>query len=130
MKTKNHGILKTLTKIQFHHKTLNLTNINPLTNWQVFILMRLNLIMNVNPMPNFVIQFFIFESILTPVFLPNLDQIAKPIFIPVSINLEIESLNLDSHIPLMEKEYEFQFFDLESTLESKSTLNIKLIFPS
>ena len=25
-----------------HHKTLNLTNINPLTNWQVFILMRLN----------------------------------------------------------------------------------------
>ena len=37
MKTKNHGILKTLIKIQFHHKILNLTNINPLTNWQVFI---------------------------------------------------------------------------------------------
>ena len=29
MKIKNHGILKTLTKIQFYHKTLNLTNINP-----------------------------------------------------------------------------------------------------
>ena len=25
--TKNHGILEILTKIQFHHKTLNLTNI-------------------------------------------------------------------------------------------------------
>ena len=45
----NHGILKTLTKIQLHHKILNLTNINSLMNWQVFILMRLNLIMNVNP---------------------------------------------------------------------------------
>jgi len=57
MKTKNHGILKTLIKIQFHHKTLNLTNINPLTNLQVFILIRLNLIMIVNPISNFVIQF-------------------------------------------------------------------------
>jgi len=56
-KTKNNGILKTLIKIQFHHKTLNLTNINPLIIWQVFILMRLNLIMNMNPIPNFVIQF-------------------------------------------------------------------------
>ena len=54
---KNHGILKTLTKIQFHQKILNLTNINPLTNWQVFILIRLNLIMNVNPILNLVIQF-------------------------------------------------------------------------
>ena len=32
MKTKNHGISKVLTKIQFYHKNLNLTNINPLTN--------------------------------------------------------------------------------------------------
>ena len=56
-KIKNHCILKTLTKVQFHHKTLNLTNINPLTNWQVFILMRLNLIMNMNLIPNFVTQF-------------------------------------------------------------------------
>ena len=31
----NQGILKTLTKIQFHHKTLNLININLLTIWQV-----------------------------------------------------------------------------------------------
>jgi len=45
------------TKIQFHHNILNLTNINPLTNWQVFYLMRLNLNVNVIPIPNFVIQF-------------------------------------------------------------------------
>jgi len=37
------GILKTLTKIQFHHKILNLTNINSLTNWQVLISMKLKL---------------------------------------------------------------------------------------
>jgi len=35
MKIKNYGILKTLAKIQFHHKTLNLININLLTIWQV-----------------------------------------------------------------------------------------------
>jgi len=28
METKNYGILKIMTKIQFHHKILNLTNIN------------------------------------------------------------------------------------------------------
>ena len=61
MKIKNHGILKILTNIQFHHKTLNLTNINPLTNWQVFILMKLNLNMNVTPTHNFVIQFQFFN---------------------------------------------------------------------
>jgi len=31
--TKNHGVLKTLTKIQSHHTNLNLTNHNPWTNW-------------------------------------------------------------------------------------------------
>ena len=49
--------LETLTKIQFHHKTLNLTIVNPMTNWQVFISMKLNLNVNVTPIPNLVIQF-------------------------------------------------------------------------
>ena len=31
--TKNHGALKTLTKIQFSHTNLNLTNLKSLTNW-------------------------------------------------------------------------------------------------
>jgi len=44
---------------------------------------------------------------LTPVFLPNLDQFPEPTFIPVPIDLEMESLILDSHIPLMGKEREF-----------------------
>ena len=47
--TKNHDILEILTKIQFHHIILNLTNIDPLTNWQVF--MRLNLKINVYRFP-------------------------------------------------------------------------------
>ena len=53
----NQGILKTLTKIQFHHKTLNMTNINQLINWQVLISIKLNLNMNVTPAHDFVIQF-------------------------------------------------------------------------
>jgi len=56
MGTKNHVVLDTLTKIQFHH-ILNLINPKPLTNWQVFTSRKLNLIVNVSLIPNFVIQF-------------------------------------------------------------------------
>ena len=69
----------------------------------------------------------IFESMLTLVSLPNLDQFLEPTFI--YINLKIESPSLDSHIPLMEKECEFQFYDLDSTLEPKLTLEPKVDFP-
>ena len=65
---------------------------------------------------------------LTPVSLPNLDQFPTPTFVPVPIDLEIESPNLDSHIPLMGEECEFQFFDLNSTLEPKQTLEPKVNF--
>ena len=71
----------------------------------------------------------IFESMLTPVFLPNLDQFLESIFIPAPIDLEMESLILDSHILLMENECEFQFLDLDSTLELKLTLEPKVDFP-
>ena len=36
IRTKNHGALETLTKSQFHHTNLNLTNFKLWTNWQVF----------------------------------------------------------------------------------------------
>ena len=65
---------------------------------------------------------------LTLIFLPNLNQIPEPTFIPIPIKLEIESSILDSHILLMEKECEFQFLDLDSTLESKLTLEPKVDF--
>ena len=48
----------------------------------------------------------IFESMLTPVFLPNLDQFSET-FIPVPIDFKIESPILDSHIPLIEKNMNF-----------------------
>ena len=67
---------------------------------------------------------------LTPVFLPNLDQFLEPTFIPVPIDLEMESPSLDSHIPLMGKECEFQFLNLDSTIEPKLTLKPKVHFPS
>jgi len=41
--------------ISSHH--LELDNTKPFTNWQVFISTKLNLIVNVTPIPNFVIQF-------------------------------------------------------------------------
>ena len=66
---------------------------------------------------------------LTPIFLPNLDQFPEPTFIPVPIDLEIESPILDSQISLMGKECEFQFLDLDSTLEHKLTLEPKVDFP-
>ena len=69
-----------------------------------------------------------FESMLTPVFLPNLDQIPEPTFIPVPINLKIEAPILDSHIPLMGKECKYQFLNLDSTLEPKLTLEPKVNF--
>ena len=65
---------------------------------------------------------------LTPVSLPNLDQFPEPTFIPAPIDLEIESPNLDSHIPLMGEKCEFQLFDLDSTLESKLTFEPKANF--
>ena len=63
---------------------------------------------------------------LTPVFLPNFDQFPEPTFIPVAIDLEMESPILDSHFPLMGKKCEFQFLDLDSTLEPKLTLKLKV----
>ena len=71
----------------------------------------------------------IFESILTSVSLPNLDQFSEPTFIPVPINLEIESLILDSYIPLLGRECESQFFDLDLFIEPIPTLEPKVIFP-
>ena len=70
----------------------------------------------------------IFESMLTPIFLPNLDQFPEPTFIHIPIDLKMESSILDSHISVMEKECEFQFLDLDSTLEPKLTLEPKVDF--
>ena len=71
----------------------------------------------------------LFESMLTPVSLFDLDLIPKSTLTSVSIDFENEPPILDSHIPLMGKECEFQFLDLDSTLESKLTLEPKVDFP-
>ena len=59
------------------------------------------------------------EFMLTPVSLPDLDSISIPTLIPVPINLKHEPLVLDSYIPVLGKECESQFFDLDSTFEHK-----------
>jgi len=78
------------------------------------------------PNPQLCDSISIFESILTPVFLPNLDPITEPILIPIPIDLEIEPFILDSQILLMDHECELKFFDLETTIEPKLTLEPKL----
>ena len=65
---------------------------------------------------------------LTPLLLPNLNQIPEPTFIPVPIYFEIELPILDSRITLMGKECEYQFLDLDSTLEPKLTLEPQVDF--
>ena len=52
--------------------------------------------------------------------------ISEPTLILIPIELEIEPPILKCHIPLMGKEYEFQFFDLKPFLEPKLTLEPKL----
>ena len=60
-----------------------------------------------------------------------MDQFFEPAFIPVPINLEIESPILNSHIPLMKKECEFHFSDLDPTIEQiptpEPTLDFELV---
>ena len=70
-----------------------------------------------------------FESMLTPASLPKLDPLPEPTLIPVSMDFETEPLLFDSHISLMETECEIKFFDLDSTLEPKLTLEAKVDFP-
>ena len=69
-----------------------------------------------DPDPQFCDSVSKFESILTLLSLPNLDPNPEPMFILEPIILEHEPLILDSHIPLMENECEFQPFDLDQTL--------------
>ena len=66
---------------------------------------------------------------LTPASLPKLDPLPEPILISVSMDLETEPLHLDSHISLMGIKCEIKFFDLDSTLEPKLTLEPKVNFP-
>jgi len=65
----------------------------------------------------------IFESMLTPVSLPNLDQFSEPTFIPIPIDHEIESPIFDDHIELdqlcnfespMEKLASSHFYEIET----------------
>ena len=67
----------------------------------------------------------VFESMMTPVSLPDLDPIPKPTLIHIPIELEHEPPILDSHIPLLGNEYELQFYDLDQTHEPTPTLEPK-----
>jgi len=75
----------------------------------------------------------LFEFILILVSSPNLDPILKSTWISIPIKLEYEPPILDSHIPLLDNEYEFEFYDFDQTHELILTLKPKLdlnIIPS
>ena len=57
--------------------------------------------------------------------LPKLDHIPEPTSILIPTNLESEPPIFDNHIPLMGKECESQFLDLDSTFKPKLTLESK-----
>jgi len=69
----------------------------------------------------------IFESMLIPVSLPNLDLIPEPTLIPIPIYLEIEPSILDFHVPLMDHACELKFFDSEQLLNQNRLLNPNMI---
>jgi len=125
METKNHGILKTMIKIQFHHKFWTW----PIPNhWQI---------------GKFLFQWdwtwrwcdtnsqccdsvSLFKSTLTPVSLSDLDPIPKPTLIPIPIELKHEPPILDSQVPPLGNECELQSYDLDQTHELTLTLEPKL----
>jgi len=71
-------------------------------------------------------SFSLFESMLTPVSLPDLDPFLKPTLIPIPIELEHELPMLDNHISLLRNECELEFYDLDQTYEPTLTLEAKL----
>jgi len=109
-------------------QSLELDQYQPIDELESFHFNEIELDHECEPDPQLCDSVFIFESMLTPIFLPNLDQFFEPTFIPVPIDLEIESPILDSHIPLKGKECEYQFLDLDSMLEPKLTLEPKVEF--
>jgi len=68
----------------------------------------------------------LFDFILTSVSLPDLDLISMPTLISIPIELEHESLILDSHILLLENKCELEFYDLNQTHGPTLTLESKL----
>jgi len=65
---------------------------------------------------------------LTPVSLSKLDPFSESTLIHVSIDFEIAPPLLNNHISLMGKKYKIKFFNLDSTLELKLTLELKVDF--
>ena len=67
---------------------------------------------------------------MTPVQLPDLGNLLESVLIPTPIIPELES-PIVSHIPLWENDcgLEYQFLDLDSTLEPKLTLEPHVNFP-
>jgi len=68
----------------------------------------------------------LFESMPTPVSLPDLDPIPNPTLISIPIEFEHEPPILDSHIPLLGNECELEFYDLDKTHKPTLTLEPKL----
>ena len=93
-----------LTKIQFHHKNFKLDQYQPNDKLASFHFNEIELEDECDTDSQYCDSVPLFESMLTPVSLPDSDLILKPTLIPIPIELEHEPLILDSHIPLLGNE--------------------------
>ena len=82
MKTKNHDILKDFDQDSISLQSLELDQYQLIDELESFHFNEIELDHECEPDPQLFDSVSIFESMLTPVFLPNLDQFSEPTFIP------------------------------------------------
>ena len=104
-----------MTKIQFHHKNLELDQYQPIDKLASFYFNEIELDHEYELDLQFCDSVQNFESMLTLISLPDLDPIFEPTLIPLPMHLEHEPPILNSHIPLLEKNVNINFlFGLNS----------------
>ena len=122
-------------KIHFHHTHLNLTKSQSFEkdndNLTSYHFHEIELERECEPDPQFENLISLFDSMLTLISLPDLNNILESVLNHVPINLEIESSIFQHYISLMGNVCKPQIFGLDLILEpiltSKSLLDLKQI---
>ena len=100
MKTKESWYLKDFDQDSISPQNFELGHYQPIDKLTSFHFNEIELEYECEPDLQLCDSISIFESMLTPTSLPNLDPLPEPTLVPVSINFEIKSPLLDSHISL------------------------------
>ena len=124
--TKNHGILEIFNQDSISPHNFELDQYQPIDKLASFHFNEIELEDECDTDFQCCDSISLFESMLTPVSLPDSDLISKPTLIPIPIDLEHEPPILDSHIPLLGNKCELEFYDLDQTHKPTPTLKLKL----